>query len=396
MYNKQTEQEIRRPTREVAVGKLIIGGDNPIWVQSMTTPDTSDADAVIAQTRRLEEAGCELIRVTVDDEQSLEQVPKIMAAMNVPFVADIHFRHVLALRAIEAGVHKVRINPGNIQGRDRFVEVIKACKNKGVAMRVGVNSGSLEKDLVEKWGYPCPPAMVESALRHIETCEQYGFDQIVVSLKSSDVRACVDAYRLFSEQSDYPLHVGVTEAGSPPYGLIKSALGIGTLLLDGIGDTIRVSLLADPVEEIPAAFDILKSCRRRVLSPELIACPTCGRLAIDLNRIMAEIEERLKTCTKPIKVSVLGCIVNGPGEAREADIGIAAGNGKGMIFRNGEKLYTVTEAEMVDKLIEEIDKFELESDDVIARRRRQQEKAAAQAQNQALAHEGAAPGAFEV
>jgi (E)-4-hydroxy-3-methylbut-2-enyl-diphosphate synthase len=379
MYLKKTENELRRKTREVAVGDKIVGGTNPIWVQSMTIPDTSDTPAVLEQIGRLEAADCEIIRVTVDDEQSLGAIPAIMNEMTVPLVADIHFRHVLALGAVEAGVHKVRINPGNIGGQERFVEVIKACKNKGTAMRVGVNAGSLERDIVEKWGYPCPPALVESALRHIETCESLGYDQVVVSLKSSDVNNCVEAYRLFSEQCDYPLHVGVTEAGMPPYGLTKSAMGIGHLLMDGIGDTIRVSLLADPVEEVHAGFDILKASGRRVNSPEVIACPTCGRLAIDLEKIVHEITAKLEGCTKPIKVSVLGCIVNGPGEAREADLGIAAGNGKGMIFRNGEKLYTVTEDEMVDKLLEEIDKFDLEADDVTARRRAQQEKAADQA-----------------
>ena len=348
----------RHQTREVAVGDVVIGGDQPVRVQSMTTTDTFDVEATVAQIHRLEEAGCELVRVTVPKPQDAAALGEIKKRIGIPLICDIHFDYKMALAALDHPVDKIRINPGNIGGYDRFRQVVRKAKDRGLPMRVGVNAGSLEKELVEKHGFPCPPAMVESVLRYLEIAESEGYHQIIVSLKSSDVMTVVEAYRLYAKQANYPTHIGVTEAGKPPYAVTKSACGLAPLLLDGIGDTIRISLLGDPVPEIAAAFDILQATTRRVRRPEIIACPTCGRLAIDLEKIIAELEKRLEGRRTPVKVSVLGCVVNGPGEAREADIGIAAGNGKGVIFRAGEIVRHVTEAEMVDALIEEIDLWE--------------------------------------
>jgi len=269
----------------------------------------------------------------------------------------------MALAALDHPVDKIRINPGNIGGYDRYRQVIRKAKAKGLPMRIGVNAGSLEREMAEKYGFPCPPAMVDSALRYIEVAESVGYHDMIISLKSSDVITVVEAYRLYARQANYPTHIGVTEAGKPPYAVTKSACGIAPLLLDGIGDTIRISLLGDPVPEVAAAFDILQATQRRVRKPELIACPTCGRLEIDLEGIIAQLEKRLEGRKTPIKISVLGCVVNGPGEAKEADLGIAAGKGKGMIFKRGEMLRTVPESEMVDALMEEIDKWEVEEHD---------------------------------
>jgi (E)-4-hydroxy-3-methylbut-2-enyl-diphosphate synthase len=348
----------RHRTREVAVGGVGVGGDNPIRVQSMTTPDTNQVEAVLKEIHRLEEAGCELVRVTVPKPEDAAVLSEIKRRMTVPLICDIHFDYKMALAALDHPVDKIRINPGNIGGMDRFRQVLRKCKDKGVPMRIGVNAGSLEREFAMKYGYPCPPAMVDSALRYIEIAESEGYRDIIVSLKSSDVMTGVEAYRLYAKQADYPTHIGVTEAGKPPYAVTKSACGLAPLLLDGIGDTIRISLLGDPVPEIAAAFDILQATGRRVRKPELIACPTCGRLAIDLEKIIAELERRLAGRKTPCKISVLGCVVNGPGEAREADIGIAAGNGKGVIFRNGEIVRHVLEADMVDALLEEVDRWE--------------------------------------
>src|SRR5271170_2397031 len=348
----------RHKTREVRVGNLVVGGDNPIWVQSMTTPDTHDIEATISQIHRLEEAGCELVRVTVPKPEDAGALTEIKRRISTPLICDIHFDYKMALAALDHPVDKIRINPGNIGGYDRYRQVIRKAKSRGLPMRIGVNAGSLERELVEKHGFPCPPAMVESALRYIEIAESEGYRDIIVSLKSSDVMTVVEAYRLFAKQADYPTHIGITEAGKPPYAVTKSAAGLSPILLDGIGDTIRISLLGDPVPEIAAAFDILQATQRRVRKPEIIACPTCGRLAIDLEKIIAELEKRLEGKTTAVKVSVLGCVVNGPGEAREADIGIAAGNGKGVIFRNGEIVRHVVEAEMVDALLEEVGHWE--------------------------------------
>lgn len=350
----------RHKTRVVEVGGVPVGGDHPIVVQSMTTPDTNQLDAVLTEIRRLEEAGCELVRVTVPKPEDAAVLSEIKRRISIPLICDIHFDYKMALMALDHPVDKIRINPGNIGGMDRFRQVLRKCKDRGVPMRIGVNAGSLEREFAMKYGYPCPPAMVDSALRYIEIAESEGYHDIIVSLKSSDVRTVVEAYRLYASQCDYPTHIGVTEAGKPPYAVTKSAAGLGAILLDGIGDTIRVSLLGDPVPEIAACFDILQATGRRVRKPELIACPTCGRLAIDLEKIIAELEQRLEGRTTPCKISVLGCVVNGPGEAREADIGIAAGNGKGVIFRNGEIVRHVLEAEMVDALLEEVEAWEKE------------------------------------
>jgi (E)-4-hydroxy-3-methylbut-2-enyl-diphosphate synthase len=350
----------RHKTRVVEVGGVPVGGDHPVVVQSMTTPDTNQVEEVISQIHRLEEAGCELVRVTVPKPEDAAVLGEIKRRIKIPLICDIHFDYKMALAALDHPVDKIRINPGNIGGMDRFRQVLRKCRQKGVPMRIGVNAGSLEREFAMKYGFPCPPAMVDSALRYIEIAESEGYRDIIVSLKSSDVMTVVEAYRLFAKQADYPTHVGVTEAGKPPYAVTKSACGIAPLLIDGIGDTIRISLLGDPVPEIAAAFDILQATGRRVRKPELIACPTCGRLAIDLEKIIAELETRLEGRTTPCKISVLGCVVNGPGEAREADIGIAAGNGKGVIFRNGEIVRNVLEAEMVDALLEEVDLWEKE------------------------------------
>jgi (E)-4-hydroxy-3-methylbut-2-enyl-diphosphate synthase len=350
----------RHKTREVRVGDKVVGGDNPIWVQSMTTPDTYDVEATVAQIHRLEEAGCEIVRVTVPKPQDAAVLGEIRRRIHLPLICDIHFDYKMALAALDHPIDKIRINPGNIGGYDRYRQVIRKAKSKGLPMRIGVNAGSLERELVEKHGFPCPPAMVESALRYIDIAESEGYHDLIVSLKSSDVITAVEAYRLYARQADYPTHIGITEAGKAPYAVTKSACGLAPILLDGIGDTIRISLLGDPVPEIAAAFDILQATQRRVRKPELIACPTCGRLDIDLEAIIAQLEQRLAGRKTAVKVSVLGCVVNGPGEAREADLGIAAGKGKGVIFKRGEIVRHVLESEMVDALLEEIDKWERE------------------------------------
>src|SRR3954452_1741923 len=350
----------RHKTREVKVGNLVVGGDNPIWVQSMTTPDTHDLEATVAQIHRLEEAGCEIVRVTVPKPEDAAVLGEIKKRIRLPLICDIHFDYKMALAALDHPVDKIRINPGNIGGMDRFRQVLRKAKDKGLPMRIGVNAGSLEREFAMKYGFPCPPAMVDSALRYIEIAESEGYHDIIVSLKSSDVMTAVEAYRLYAKQCNYPTHLGITEAGQPPYAITKSAAGLAPLLIDGIGDTIRISLLADKALEVAAAFDILQATGRRVRKPELIACPTCGRLEIDLTKIMNELTERMGGRKVPIKVSVLGCVVNGPGEAKEADLGIAAGKGKGVIFKRGEIIRHVLEHEMVDALIEEIDKWEAE------------------------------------
>jgi len=350
----------RRETIQVPVGDLVIGSEHPVRVQSMTNTDSRDVTGTVRQIQRLQQAGCEMVRVTIPDEQSAANIPAFMSAMDVPFIADIHFNHRMALAAIEAGAHKVRINPGNIGSEAKVREVLAAAKAKGTTLRIGVNSGSLEKDLLEKHGWPSPEALAESALRHVAFARGAGVERLIVSIKSTDVAAALSANTLFANSSDVPLHVGITEAGEPEYGAIKSAAGIGAMLLAGIGDTIRVSLLGEPELEIPVAYDILKCTGVRVTSPEIIACPSCGRIDIDLEAIVAQVKERLATCTLPVKISVLGCAVNGPGEAREADIGIAGGAGVGLLFRNGETVRKVAEADIVDALMEEIAVIEAE------------------------------------
>jgi (E)-4-hydroxy-3-methylbut-2-enyl-diphosphate synthase len=350
----------RRATIQVPVGDLMIGSEHPVRVQSMTNTPSTDREGTAAQIKRMVEAGCELVRVTIPDAESAANIPFWRSKMDVPFIADIHFNHKMALAAIEAGADKVRINPGNIGKEAKVREVLQAARAKGTAIRIGVNSGSLEKDLLDKHGWPSPEALVESALRHVAFAREQGVEKIIVSIKSTDVPAALAANALFGEQSDVPLHVGITEAGDPKYGAIKSAAGIGAILLRGLGDTIRVSLTSDPEHEMPVAYDILKCTGVRVISPEIIACPTCGRIDIDLEKIVEEVKERLITCTLPVKISVLGCAVNGPGEAREADIGIAGGAGEGLLFRNGKTVRKVPEAQIVDALVEEIAVIEAE------------------------------------
>ncbi|MFM7110335.1 MAG: flavodoxin-dependent (E)-4-hydroxy-3-methylbut-2-enyl-diphosphate synthase [Planctomycetota bacterium] len=350
----------RHSTRVVVVGGVPIGGDNPIRVQSMTTPDTHLVDEVVEQIHQLEEAGCELVRVTVPKAEDASALSAIKSRIRIPLICDIHFDMRMALAAMDHPVDKIRINPGNLGGFDKFRQVVRKAKDRGLPMRIGVNAGSLEKDLIEKYGFPCPPAMVESCLRYLEIAEEEHYHDIIVSLKSSDVLTAVEAYRLYSKQANYPTHIGITEAGKPPYAVIKSACGLAPLLIDGIGDTIRISLLGNPVPEVQAAFDILQATKRRVRRPELIACPTCGRLEIDLEGIVAQVEKRLAGKRTAVKISILGCVVNGPGEAKEADLGIAAGKGKGVIFKRGEIVRHVKESEMVDALLEEVNIWEAE------------------------------------
>ena len=354
----------RHKTREVGVGDQVVGGEQPIRVQSMTTTNTFEVDATVAQIKALEEAGCEIVRVTVPKKEDVEACRAIRSRISIPLIADIHYDYRMALACLDAttddgrpAVDKIRINPGNIGGDDRFKEVVRKARDKGIPMRVGVNSGSLEKDLIEKYGFPCPEAMVESALRYIEMAEKLGYTQMIVSLKASHVPTAVECYTQYAAKCDYPTHVGITEAGSREYGTLKSAAGIGAILLRGIGDTIRVSLLGDPVPEIAAGFDILRACDRRVNKPEVVACPTCGRLDIDLERIVAEVEAKMAKLTNPLRISILGCLVNGFGEAKEADLGIAAGAGKGIIFKRGVPIRHVKEAEMVEALLEEVERF---------------------------------------
>src|SRR5713226_6318615 len=296
----------RHKTREVRVGDKVVGGDNPIWVQSMTTPDTFDVEATVAQIHRLEEAGCEIVRVTVPKKEDAAVLSEIKKRIHLPLICDIHFDYKMALMALDHPIDKIRINPGNIGGYDRYRQVIRKAKAKGVPMRIGVNAGSLEREMAEKYGFPCPPAMVDRALRYIEIAESEGYHDLIVSLKSSDVITAVEAYRLYARQANYPTHIGITEAGQPPYAVTKSACGLGPILLDGIGDTIRVSLLADKAVEIPAAFDILQATQRRVRAPELIACPTCGRIEINLEDLMDELKRRMGGRTTAVKISVLG------------------------------------------------------------------------------------------
>jgi (E)-4-hydroxy-3-methylbut-2-enyl-diphosphate synthase len=350
----------RHKTREVRVGNLVVGGDNPIWVQSMTTTYTHDVEATVAEILRMEEAGCEIARVTVPKAKDAAVLDEIKRRIHLPLICDIHFDYKMALAALDHPIDKIRINPGNIGGYDRYRQVIRKAKARGLPMRIGVNAGSLERELVEKHGFPCPPAMVESALRYIEIAEAEGYHDLIVSLKSSDIVTAIESYRLYARQADYPTHIGITEAGQPPYAVTKSAAGLSPILLDGIGDTIRVSLLAPKELEIQSAFDILQATQRRVRKPELIACPTCGRIEINLEELMEELRRRMGGRKTAVKISVLGCIVNGPGEAREADLGIAAGNGKGVIFKRGEIVRNVKESEMVDALMEEIDGWERE------------------------------------
>lgn len=340
----------RRKTNPIHVGGLTIGGGTPVSIQSMCNTDTRDVAATVRQIHALADAGCELVRLAVVDEDAARAIKPIRAQSPVPLVADIHFDSNLALIAVAAGVDKVRINPGNIGGNDRVRAVADACRNAGVPIRIGVNGGSLERELLAKYGGVCPEAMVESALSHVALLNQFDFDDICISLKASSVPMTIAAYRLLAERTSYPLHLGVTETGTARMGSIKSAIGIGSLLCDGIGDTIRVSLTADPVEEVLCAKQILRACGLRTDSVELVSCPTCGRCRINLIEIASEVERRLAHIRVPLKVAVMGCAVNGPGEAREADIGMAGGDGEGLLFRKGEIVHKVPMDGIVDAL----------------------------------------------
>ncbi|MDD5937455.1 MAG: flavodoxin-dependent (E)-4-hydroxy-3-methylbut-2-enyl-diphosphate synthase [Clostridiales bacterium] len=344
-------------TRQIHVGNVPVGGGAPVSIQSMTNTLTQDVEATAAQIRRLEEAGCEIVRVAVPDWEAARAVGKIKQRISIPLVVDIHFDYKLALACVEEGCDAVRINPGNIGGPERVQAVADACKGRNLPIRIGVNGGSLEKPLLEKYGGVTPEALVESAFGHIRLLEEQGFQDICVSLKSSSVPVTMRAYQLMSMKSDYPLHIGITETGTPRMGILKSAVGIGGLLALGIGDTMRVSLSADPVEEVYAARDILKAAGVRREGPELIACPTCGRTRIDLIRLAGEVEERLKTVDKPITVAVMGCAVNGPGEARAADVGIAGGVEEGLLFRKGEIVKKVPQDRLVEELFSLIEKL---------------------------------------
>ena len=344
-------------TKQILVGGGPVGGNAPIPIQSMCNTRTDDVAATVAQIKRLEAAGCEIIRVAVPDMAAARAVGAIREQISIPLVVDIHFDYRLALEAVAAGADKVRINPGNIGAPERVKAVAQACRVRGVPIRIGVNGGSLEKPLLAKYGGVTPEALVESAFGHIELLHRYDFDDICVSLKSSDVRTTMAAYRLMSEKSDYPLHLGVTETGTLRMGTIKSAIGIGGLLSFGIGDTIRVSLSADPVEEVSAARDILKALGIRRDGPNLISCPTCGRTRIDLIRLAQEVEQRLEHVQKPLTVAVMGCVVNGPGEAASADVGIAGGDGVGLLFRKGEIVKKVPQDQLVDELFSLIDEI---------------------------------------
>jgi (E)-4-hydroxy-3-methylbut-2-enyl-diphosphate synthase len=347
----------RAKTRKIHIANIAIGGDAPITVQSMTNTDTRDIKSTVSQIHRLEEAVCDIVRCTVPDKEAAEALARIIPQIHIPLVADIHFDYRLALASIEAGVAKLRINPGNIGKKENVKAVVEAAEDKGVPIRIGVNSGSLSRDILQKYGGVCPEALVESAMRHVEILEELNFKDILISVKSSDVQEMIESYRLISQKVDYPLHIGVTESGTVKKGTIKSSVGIGALLSEGIGDTIRVSLTGDPVEEVFVGKEILKSLGNIKEGVELISCPTCGRTQLDLIKIAQDVEQRLSSVKKHIKVAVMGCAVNGPGEARRADIGLAGGNGEGLIFREGKIIRKVKEEDMVDELIKEIKKI---------------------------------------
>ena len=345
-----------RTSKQVMVGPVPLGGGAPVTVQSMLNVPSTDIPGSVAQAKRLEAAGCQILRAAIPDMAAVALIPALKEAVSIPLVADIHFDYKLALESVAAGVDKVRINPGNIGEDSRVRAVAKACREKGVPIRVGVNSGSVEKHILAKFGGPTPEALVESALCHVSLLEKFDFTDIVVSLKASSVDSTIRAYQLMAQRCNYPLHLGVTEAGTARMGLIKSAIGIGSLLQQGIGDTIRVSLTADPVEEIAAGKDILKALGMGT-GPRLVSCPTCGRTRIDLIGLAGRVEEALRGCEKDITVAVMGCAVNGPGEAREADIGVAGGVGEGLLFKKGQILRKVPEDQLLPALLEEIEKL---------------------------------------
>ncbi len=345
----------RKKTRQIAVGTVKIGGNAPIVVQSMTNTDTRDVDSTVAQVHALEEAGCEIIRVAVLDLEAAAALKKIRDQIAIPLIADIHFDYRLAVASMEHGAQGIRINPGNIDGRQRLQKIVDAAHHHHVPIRVGVNSGSVEKGILKKHGHPTPAALVESALKNVALLEELGFYEIKISIKSSDVLTTIDAYRLLSGATDYPLHLGVTEAGGLIGGTVKSSVALGILLYEGIGDTFRISLTRDPVEEIRVCYELLRSLKIRERGPELISCPTCGRCQINLFGLAEKIEAHIQTMETPLKVAVMGCVVNGPGEAKEADIGLAGGNGVGIIFKKGKLYKKVPEAELFEVFIRELD-----------------------------------------
>lgn len=344
-------------TKQVKVGNVLVGGGAPVSIQSMLNIPASDIENSVKQAVRLEEAGCEIIRIAIPNMEAVRLIPALKENVKMPVVADIHFDYKLAIESVASGVDKIRINPGNIGGTDRVKAVVDACKPKEIPIRIGVNSGSVEKEILAKYGSPTAEALCESALYHASLLERLDYTNIVLSMKSSNVKTMVDAYKLAAQKCNYPLHLGVTEAGTERMGIIKSAAGLGALLLQGIGDTIRVSLTADPVKEIYAAKDILKALDIRRDGVQFVSCPTCGRTKIDLISIATEVENRLRDCNKNIKVAVMGCAVNGPGEAKEADIGIAGGNGVGLIFKKGEIIRKVPEDKLIEELIKEVEKL---------------------------------------
>ncbi|MFH1487430.1 MAG: flavodoxin-dependent (E)-4-hydroxy-3-methylbut-2-enyl-diphosphate synthase [Pseudomonadota bacterium] len=348
---------MRRKTRRIYVGDVPIGGGAPVAVQSMTNTDTRDIPATVRQIEQLHEAGCEIVRLAVPDQEAVDAFKTIKSKVRPPLIADIHFDHRLAIGAVRAGADGLRINPGNIGGQEALEKVIHEARDRKVSIRIGVNAGSLERSILKKYGHPVPEAMVESALKHIGIFEELGFESIKISLKSSNVLNTIAAYEMLSQKCDYPLHLGVTEAGTLISGTVKNAIGIGLLLYKGIGDTFRVSLSRDPVEEIRVAYEILRALDLRHRGPEIISCPTCGRCEIDLFSLVNRVEEALSGLTSSPKVAIMGCVVNGPGEAREADVGIAGGRGQGTLFKKGEVVRKIPEAELADVLIREVKKW---------------------------------------
>jgi (E)-4-hydroxy-3-methylbut-2-enyl-diphosphate synthase len=347
----------RKKTREISIGPIKIGGDAPISVQSMTKTDTRDIRRTIRQIRRLEEAGCEIVRVAVVDEEAARAIAEIKKRIKIPLIADIHFHYRLALKAMESGADGIRLNPGNIGGRDRLKTIVISAKDRSIPIRIGVNAGSLEKDLLKRFGGATAEAMVSSALRTIEWMEDLGFQQIKVSLKASDVLRTVEAYRLFSKTTDYPLHLGITEAGRGSDAIVKSSLGIGILLSEGVGDTLRVSLTGDPVQEVRVGYDILRSLKIRERGVEIISCPTCGRCEINLTPLVEKVEKATQRIDTPLTIAIMGCVVNGPGEAKEADVGIAGGKGMGLLFRKGRVVKKVREKDFARVLLKEVDEM---------------------------------------
>ncbi|MBN2029091.1 flavodoxin-dependent (E)-4-hydroxy-3-methylbut-2-enyl-diphosphate synthase [bacterium] len=347
----------RHKTKTIKVGKILIGGNAPITVQSMTNTKTEDVKGTVDQIRKLEDAGCEIVRIAVPSLEAAKVIPKIKKAISIPLVADIHFNYQLAIKAVEAGANKIRINPGNIGSKDKVKQILRAAKAKGIPVRIGVNAGSLEKKLIQKYDGITTEGLVESAINHIHLFEDFGFNNIVLSVKASNVPLTIEANRILSSRTDYPLHLGITESGTPHFGILRSAVGIGALLAEGIGDTIRVSLTGDPIQEVRAGYEILKSLNLRRLGPTIISCPTCGRTHMDIVSVVEKIEEALPKMGKPITVAIMGCEVNGPGEAKEADIGIACGKKTALLFKKGKVIRKIKEEEVISSLLSEIKKW---------------------------------------